>query len=529
MVQTSLLEPGRNCWRVANATRATVIVDAEDYFRAARNAMLKATEQILLVGWDFDARIRFKDERCDDDGPEKVGAFISWLTKRTPGLQVHILRWDTGAIKTLFHGRTLLRIIKWTQDEQVHLRFDANHPFGGSHHQKVLVIDDALAFCGGIDMTVDRWDTRSHSDDELRRVEPNGSPYGPWHDATTMLEGPIAASLGEMCRERWRRSGGEVNSPTGQASGHWPEEIKPDFVDVEVAIARTIPEMPHQEPVHEIEALYVDLIGRARRWIYAESQYFASRKVAEAIAKRLDEANGPEIVIVHPDTAEGWLEPIAMDSARARLVEALKERDVHCRLKLYHPYTAGGQPIYVHAKVTVIDDAILRVGSSNFNNRSLRLDTECDVVIEADPNSDPTTSRIIAGIRNSLLAEHLDTDCATIESLLEETGSLIATIERLRDAGRSLHPYEVPELDTVRTWLADNKILDPEGPGEMFEAISQRKDLLHRIGRHHRLRNKEGGFDPFFIGAALAAGFAATATVILIRGRRGPLIDDEFS
>ncbi|HVF82754.1 MAG TPA: phospholipase D-like domain-containing protein [Sphingomicrobium sp.] len=520
MIQPALLEPGRNCWRTANATRATVIVDAEDYFRAARNAMLKATEQILLVGWDFDARINFKDERCEDDGPERVGAFISWLTTRTPGLQVHILRWDTGAIKTLFHGRTLLRIVKWIHDDQVHLRFDANHPVGGSHHQKVLVIDDALAFCGGIDMTVDRWDTRSHSDDEHRRVEPSGSPYGPWHDVTTMLEGPVAASLGEMCRERWRKSGGEVDAPTRRANGHWPEEIKPDFIDVEVGIARTIPEMSHQTPVHEIEALYVDLIARAERWIYAESQYFASRKVAEAIAKRLEEVDGPEVVIVHPSTAEGWLEPIAMDSARARLVEALKERDVHGRLRLYHPYTAGGQPIYVHAKVTVVDDAILRVGSSNFNNRSLRLDTECDVVIEAGPDTDPTTSRVIAGIRNSLLAEHLDTDCETVEGLLESTGSLIATIEQLRRAGRSLYPYEVPELDAVRTWLADNKILDPEGPGEMFEGISKRKDLLHRIGRHRRLRKDGGKIDPVFIGAALAAGIASTAAVILIRTRR---------
>jgi phosphatidylserine/phosphatidylglycerophosphate/cardiolipin synthase-like enzyme len=519
MVQPPLLEPGRNCWRVANATRAAVIIDAEDYFRAARHAMLMATEQILLVGWDFDARIRFKDERCSDDGPEKVGAFISWLTRRTPGLQVYILRWDTGAIKTLFHGRTLLRIVQWARDDQVHLRFDANHPFGGSHHQKVLVIDDSLAFCGGIDMTVDRWDTREHLDAEPRRLEPNGNPYGPWHDATTMLEGPVAASLGEMCRERWRNSGGEIKAPHRKAGGHWPAETKADFTDAHVGIARTIPEMPDQEPVHEIEALYVDLIARAQRWIYAESQYFASRKVAEAIAKRLEEAEGPEIVIVHPTTAEGWLEPIAMDSARARLVEALKERDVHDRLRLYHPCTAGGEPIYVHAKVTVIDDATLRVGSSNFNNRSLRLDTECDIVIEADP-IDEQTSRVIAGIRNSLLAEHLDTDCATVEGLLETTGSLIATIEHLRSQGRSLVPYEVPELDAVRTWLADNKILDPEGPDEMFEGISKRKDLLHRLGRHRRLRSDSGAIDPVFVGAALAASVAATAAAIFIHRRR---------
>jgi phosphatidylserine/phosphatidylglycerophosphate/cardiolipin synthase-like enzyme len=132
-----------------------------------------------------------------------------------------------------------------------------------------------------------------------------------------MLEGPVAVSLGEMCRERWRASGGEIKAPLRRSGGHWPAGIKPDFDNVPVGIARTTPEMPDQDPVHEIEALYVDLIARAQRWIYAESQYFASRKVAEAIAKRLEEEDGPEIVIVHPTTAEGWLEPIAMDSARA--------------------------------------------------------------------------------------------------------------------------------------------------------------------------------------------------------------------
>lgn len=160
------------------------------------------------------------------------------------------------------------------------------------------------------------------------------------------------------------------------------------------SIALTVPEMPDQEPLHQIEALYVDLIARARRWFYAESQYFASRKVAEAIAKRLAELDGPEFVIVHPTSAQGWLEPLAMNFARARLVEALHEHDPHRRLRLYHPYTASGEPIYVHAKVTVIDDDVLRIGSSNFNNRSLRLDTECDVVIDAHGAPMPISARL---------------------------------------------------------------------------------------------------------------------------------------
>jgi phosphatidylserine/phosphatidylglycerophosphate/cardiolipin synthase-like enzyme len=508
---TSLLEPDRNCWRIERAARAAVIIDADDYFKAARATMMNAKKQILLVGWDFDARIRFGGD-TEDGGPERVGAFLSWLVRRTPGLQVHILRWDTGAIKTLFHGQTLLRIARWIKDPQIHLRLDGHHPPAGSHHQKVVVIDDDVAFCGGIDMTVDRWDTRDHADDEPRRLEPDGTPYGPWHDATTMLQGPVAQALGDMCRARWEVSGGSALASVSAGGDCWPGHVDPDFTDVEVGIALTVPEMAEQEPRHEIEALYVDLIARAKRWFYAESQYFASRKVAEAIAKRLAEPDGPEFVIVHPTSAQGWLEPIAMDSARARLVEALHEQDPHGRLRLYHPYTAGGQSIYVHAKVTVVDDEVLRVGSSNFNNRSLRLDSECDVVIDAGRDTNAEERKTIAGIRNALLAEHLDTDCDTVENLITSTGSIIQTIETLRGEGRSLRPYEVPELDAVREWLADHKVLDPEGPGEMFEVLSKRTPLLARLKRRPSLRRKEGR--PSFAVTAVIAGTVAGAALL---------------
>ncbi|WP_206245263.1 phospholipase D-like domain-containing protein [Novosphingobium terrae] len=519
MTTEPLLETGRNCWRVEAAARASVIIDADDYFKAARAAMLKAKKQILLVGWDFDARIRFGGD-IDDGAPNRVGAFLSWLVRRTPGLQIYILRWDTGAIKTLFHGQTLLRIAQWLRDPNIHFRLDAHHPPAGSHHQKVVVIDDDVAFCGGIDMTARRWDTREHADTEARRVDPDGKAYGPWHDASTLLQGPVAAALGDMCRERWTISGGDRIAPVAQGADCWPDETEADFLNVEVGIARTVPDMADQQPSHEIEDLYVDLIARAKRWVYAESQYFASRKVAEAIAKRLAEADGPEFVIVHPTSAQGWLEPVAMDSARARLVEALREGDPHGRLRLYHPFTAQGEPIYVHAKVTVIDDTVLRVGSSNFNNRSLRLDTECDAVIDAGRPANTQAVHAIAGIRNSLLAEHLGTDCQTIETTIERTGSLIATVEQLRGEGRSLRPYEVPDLDAVRTWLADNKILDPEGPGEMFEALSRRKPLLSRLRPHlHREDgNLSGGA---FAGLALLAmGGAVLLGKAVVRGRK---------
>lgn len=477
-------------WRVERATRASVIVDADDYFRHLRRAMLKARRRILLVGWDFDARIRFADGNADG-GPASIGKFISWLVKQRPDLDVHILRWDTGAIKTLFHARTLLTVLRWIRDPQIHLKLDGHHPFAGSHHQKIVVIDDCVAFCGGIDMTRDRCDTRRHADDDPCRVNPDGSTYGPWHDATTALEGPVARALGDMCRTRWRAAGGKPLAPIEDSTDCWPDGLDADFSDVSVGISRTLPAMREHDAIWEIEALYVSLIRRARRWIYAESQYFASRRIAEAIAQRLHEPDAPEVVIVNPTTANGWLEPVAMDTARARLVAALRDCDLKDRLRLYHPVTESGVPVYVHAKVMVVDDTALRVGSSNFNNRSLRLDSECDVTIDAEFEGQGNISSGISAIRDGLIAEHLGITRDAVEATLAETGSLIATIDALRSSsGRTLRDFKLPELAPTAEWIADTKLLDPEGPEEMFEPFAQRRSLLGALPHRRRRRNE---------------------------------------
>lgn len=474
-------------WRTERAARAAVIIDADAYFAAARAAMLKAQRRIFLIGWDFDARIRLADDG-DDGGPPTVGAFITWLVERRPGLHVHILRWDMGALKTLLHGTTLLTILKWVKHPQVHLKLDGHHPVAASHHQKIVVIDDCVAFCGGIDMTRDRWDTRAHDDDEPRRVAPDGKPYGPWHDASMALQGPIARALGNLARERWQAAGGPALEAVTEGGDCWPDGLRADFTDVPVSLSRTLPKMESQPPIHEIEALYLELIAGARRLIYAESQYFASRRIAEAIARRLSEPDGPEVVIVNPTSADGWLEPVAMDTARARLVAALREHDPHGRFRLYHPHTAGGAPIYVHAKVTVIDDQVIRIGSSNFNNRSLRLDTECDATIAAASCADPAAvAETIARLRDDLLAEHLGVDREVVSARLAESGSLIRTIESLQSPGRSLRDYQLPDVSSLSGWMADTELLDPEGPDEMFEPVSRRKGLLSRL-RSRRAR-----------------------------------------
>ena len=475
-------EARESSWRIERADQMAVIIDAEDYFATARQALLQARRRIMLVGWDFDSRVDLHVAARLPGEPAQIGELLSWLVDRNPDLHLYLLRWDTGALKGLFRASTAFRLLKWMRHPRIHLKLDGHHPTASSHHQKIVSIDDCFAFCGGIDMTDARWDTRAHHDEDPGRTNAGGKPYKPWHDATSALSGPAAKALARSCRDRWQRATGETLDPVEGESECWPKGLTPTFTAVDVAIARTHPKMDDQEPVYEIEALFLEQIAAARRWLYCESQYFASRRVAEAIAKRLDEPDGPEIVIINPQTAEGWLQPIAMDSARARLVRALQARNRHGRLALYHPFTAGGAPIYVHAKITIGDDAQLRIGSANLNNRSMRLDTECDVSVDAARNPDGALEPAIAGIRNGLLAEHLAVPVEQVGALLAQTGSLIAVIERLRGPGHSLSPYQLPELTAATQWLADHEVLDPESPEEVFEPIAG-GGLLRRLRR----------------------------------------------
>ena len=296
----------------------------------------------------------------------------------------------------------------------------------------------------------------------------------------------MAEVLAKIARDRWHHAGGKpMEALPAPLHSCWPDDLPAHFENVDMGVSRSVPTMGEQEPIIEIERLFLDQIARAKRCIYAESQYFASRRIAEAIAKRLGEEDGPEVVVINPLTAQGWLEPLAMDTARARLHEALHRRDLHGRFRIYHPFTDGGEAIYVHAKILIVDDAILRIGSSNMNNRSLRLDTECDVTIDAEMAGDHVRSTISA-IRDDLLAEQLGVEPSVVTASIAETGSLIATIEALRGSGRTLRPYETPDLSDIEKWLADNEVLDPEGPDQMFEAMN-RRGLLRRLkGYLHR-------------------------------------------
>jgi phospholipase D1/2 len=475
---------GRTSWRTARARRAAVVVDAADYFRHARRAMAAARHQILLIGWDFDTRIDLMPEG-PEDGPGELGPFLQWLPKQRPGLQIHILKWDLGAIKLLGRGTTALRLARWAARHDIHFKLDGAHAPGASHHQKIAVIDDALAFCGGIDMTADRWDTRAHRDDDPQRRRPTTRRrYGPWHDATMAVDGEAARALGELARERWRAAGGEPIAPPPETAGErWPEGLAPMFEDVEVAISRTRGACDGAPAIREIEALFLEQIRTAERWIYAENQYFASRRIAQAILERVSQPGCPEIVLVGPRTADGWLEEQAMGPARARLLQAIRHADKAGRFQIYSPVTEGGSDIYVHAKIFIADGRVLRVGSANMNNRSMGLDSECDLTLDATRPGNAHAAPAIERLAHDLLAEHLGSDPEVVAAQIARTGSLIGAITALAHRSRRLVALPPAEPSAAEALLAENELLDPEGSDEDYERIA-RPGLLAGLRRH---------------------------------------------
>ena len=480
------LETGRNCWRHVRAGRAALIVDAADYFRIARQAMLKAREEIILVGWDVDTRVRLDDEKGPTGAPLALGPLLSWIAKRRPELMIYILAWDEGLISIPGRGTTFFRMMRWWADRQITIKWDSTHPLDASHHQKILVIDDALAFCGGIDITGERWDTRDHRDEEPGRKSPfTRRSYEPWHDATLAMDGEAAKTLGELARKRWDAATTDDDLPVPKGgSDPWPEELVPAFQDVDVSIARTRGHEGDNEEVREIEALFVDLIAAAERFVYIETQYFASRVIADAIARRLAEPIGPEFVVVNPKTAEGWLDEEVMSPARALLMQSIAERDKHGRFRIYTPVTEEGLDIYVHAKIMIVDDTILRVGSANINNRSMGLDSECDVMVEGRGREDVQAT--VARLRNELMAEHLGKEAEEVAACFAETGSVLWTIERLRGSGRTLVPFVPEEPNAAERAIALSQLLDPEAPNELFDPRVARPGLLSRLKKRRR-------------------------------------------
>ena len=473
-------KPSENCWRVERASRAALLIDGETYFPALREAMKRAQHAIVIVGWDIHSEVRLVRDGVSDEYPVTLGALLNALAEERPSLDVYLLNWDYSIVYAMERELFPTYKLQWRSHERVHFQFDAKHPLGASQHQKVVVIDDSIAFCGGFDLSKWRWDTREHRVEDERRTDPDGDTYPPFHDIQMLVDGAAARALGEVVRDRWQSATGQaLKAFNAGDNAPWPEGIQADFEDVEIGIARTLPAFEGREPIREVERLYLDSIAAAQQFIYIENQYLTSQKISEALIAKLQEKNGPEIVIVMPRETGGWLEQHTMDVLRARLVQQLRNADEYDRLRIYF-VGLGGEPtvaLMVHAKFMVIDDCFLRVASSNLSDRSMGLDAECDLAITCEAGGAHTAA--IRAIRHSLLGEHLDVDTAAVASAENEQGSLIGAIETLRGNTHSLEELSGDIPPEVDAWVPDADLIDVGNtvePEQLLDHLVGQKD-----------------------------------------------------
>lgn len=458
---SSIFRSGENCWRIARADKLALIVDAADYFRVFRSVVACARQELLLVGWDFDFELEMLPGESDDNGkapdgmPNQLGLFLEDIVDRQPDLNIHMLKWNGAVVAA--PGRLAPTIaLQMFGSDRIHFALDGHHPFGACHHQKIVVSDGSFAFCGGIDVTEDRWDTSEHLSNDPRRKRKDGTLSEPWHDATCAMNGPAASSLGELSRMRWHRATGDLlDEPHDMRAVEWPENLDVDATEIDVAIARTEPPYNGEPLVNEVEQLFINSIEAASDMIYVESQYLTAQVICDALAGRLTEDNGPEIVIVNPESALSQFEDSAMHVLRGRVIERLEAADHQNRFRIFHPVTQEEDAIYVHAKIMIVDDCILRLGSSNLDDRSMGFDTECDVAIEGQ-------SQLISEFRRRLICEHLDASFDEFDTAFSETGSLIQTIETLnKPTGRGFRRIEQQPEGLIGQVLADTRVMDP--------------------------------------------------------------------
>ncbi len=430
------LEPGRNVWKLARAGRAAVLVDGAAYFAALRAALIKAEHSIHIVGWDLDSRTRLVGEsgRCEDDLPETLAAFLTELVKRRPKLRIRLLLWDYSLVFALQRELAPVYSFLWRTPEQIEICLDDVLPVGASHHQKMVIVDEAVAFTGGLDLTARRWDTSEHRPDDARRVDPSGVRYPPFHDVQAVVDGEAAAALGELVRTRWRRAACETLPARRDRPGSdpWPDPVVPEFRDVAIGIARTMPRHGREQPIDEVQHLFEDMVGAAERLVYIENQFVTHVGTAERLAARMIERPELEALIVCPRSYDGWVERRVMIAGRLRFMHILEAAGVADRVRVLYPERREGEtavPVMVHAKVTIVDDSLARIGSANLCNRSMGLDSECDIVIAAGEAGEESVRAGIAALRNRLIAEHSGLAEAAIAERLDAGGSLLELID----------------------------------------------------------------------------------------------------
>lgn len=469
------------CVKISPLQQALVLVDGDAYYRAFYDVARTARRSLCMLGWQFDtlAQLLPNGDQSDQD---RFLPFLNALCEAAPELRVFIGVWDYSLVYAI--EREWFQ--RWKFEQQAHARIEfrlLRHPQpGGAHHQKIVVVDERVAFTGGFDVCDERWDERSHAIHHPRRINVKGRPYGPFHDVQVMLTGRVVRELSTLFWQAW--SHGRTN---GVGEWHDTRQAGPDVPRTEpesiptfspdgtplsasrVGLSRTI-YGGSNGGVYEVQRLYECSIAAAERLIYIENQYFTSRAVTQALAARLSERHRAklQILLVMPNGGHSKKEQFVLGS-RQRLMLCLLSELAHqyghqMRLLMSCPKQgSNSQATYIHSKLMIVDDRLLTIGSANLMNRSFRVDYELNVSFDAALEPPERAARLtdeIASLRASLLAEHAGlAECDSFRAV-DTLVKRVDEVCELRDSKLACQALRFPPTDgPLRA-----EVFDPSGP-----------------------------------------------------------------
>jgi phosphatidylserine/phosphatidylglycerophosphate/cardiolipin synthase-like enzyme len=418
-------------------------VDGADYYRALYRSARHAERYIVMSGWQFDSGVPLvRGDEVAAGEEVRFLKFLNGLCERRPMLRIYLLAWDFHPVLALEREWWQRVYFHWMTNPRLQFHFDTCEVDGGSHHQKFVVVDGAVAFLGGMDVCEARWDDRRHLAENPLRYS-RGRPQKPYHEVQAFLAGGDApTALVDLFVERWARAGGDplVLSAAPESSRfERPEGLLP-LPGGAVALSRTDPRRP--KSVREVEQLLVDAIDAAKQCVYAETQYFSSRRIFRALVARMQAPGRPklEIVVIVNERAEAIKEEVAVGLRQAEILEKLREvaGATGHPLGLYWSRPDGKAEAfpatYIHSKLLIVDDRFLSVGSANLTNRSMGVDSELHASWETDEAASPLGVRI-RDIRVSLLAEHSGQHGGALEMFGPMPG-LVGRLDAMVDQSR---------------------------------------------------------------------------------------------
>jgi phosphatidylserine/phosphatidylglycerophosphate/cardiolipin synthase-like enzyme len=484
-------------WSTGN--RVEVLVDGATYFRRLYEVLctLHVDDWVHFTDWEGDP-----DERLVGPGTE-LALVLAGLAAR--GVHVRGLLWRSHPAQVNFSEQQNMALTKRVDAAGGEILLDERVRRGGSHHQKLFVIrrrddpDGDVAFVGGIDLCHGRHDDARHlGDPQPVELDHRYGDRPPWHDVQVQLRGPAVTAVAETFRERWedpqpldhdnplRRVVRRITRQPRHPDPLPPRRGEPAPCGPHaVQVLRTYPAKQPAYPFapdgeRSIARAYLKALTRARRLVYLEDQYFWSERAARALADALDTRPELRVVVVVPrfPDRDGRIAGPAARIGRERATRII-ERAGGDRVLVCDLENEEGTPIYVHAKICVVDDVWMMAGSDNLNRRSWTHDSElsCSVLDETLDEREP---RDPAGLGDGARQLARETRLQLWREHLGRAAS--AGIDDLLDPGEGVNAFR-RTAEALDRWHAGGRA-GARPPGHVRLHRPERVPTWHRWWAH---------------------------------------------